>query len=73
MKQPESGEVSTIEPSVSGPELAIRGFKGTPDEIERQWFEKVYTGRGDSQNQLTVRAVLMGGMLGTVVGLLVAK
>jgi uncharacterized oligopeptide transporter (OPT) family protein len=45
-------------------ELPIRGFKGTPEEIERQWFEKIYTGRGDRQKQLTLRAVLMGGVLG---------
>jgi uncharacterized oligopeptide transporter (OPT) family protein len=44
--------------------LPIQGFKGTPDEIERQWFEKIYTGRGDRQKQLTLRAVLMGGVLG---------
>ena len=45
-------------------DLPIQGFKGTPDEIERQWFEKIYTGRGDCQKQLTLRAVLMGGVLG---------
>jgi uncharacterized oligopeptide transporter (OPT) family protein len=45
-------------------ELQVEGFKGTPEEIERQWFEKVYTGRGDRQKQLTLRAVLMGGVLG---------
>jgi uncharacterized oligopeptide transporter (OPT) family protein len=45
-------------------DLPIRGFKGTPDEIERQWFEKIYTGRGDRQKQLTWRAVVMGGVLG---------
>src|SRR4051812_2550719 len=50
--------------SDNGPELALQGFKGTPEEIERQWFEKVYHGRGDSQKQLSFRAVLMGGLLG---------
>ena len=34
-------------------DLAIQGLKGTPEEIERQWFEKIYTGRGDRQKQLT--------------------
>ena len=68
-KQPGTGEVSTIEPPASGPELAIRGFKGTPEEIERQWFEKVYTGRGDSLKQLTLRAVVMGGLLGMLMSL----
>ena len=28
--------------------LPVEGFTGTPEEIERQWFEKVYRGRGDS-------------------------
>ena len=51
-------------PSDADLELPIRGFQGTPDEIERQWFERIYTGRGDRQKQLTVRAVLMGGVLG---------
>ena len=37
-------------------ELPIRGFRGTPEEIERQWFEKIYTGRGDSQKQQIGRA-----------------
>jgi len=43
-------------------ELPLAGFKGTPEEKDRQWFEQCY--RGDSQRQLTVRAVLMGGILG---------
>ena len=25
----------------------IHGFRGTPEEIERQWYEQVYRGRGD--------------------------
>ena len=47
----------------------MRGFQGTPEEIEQQWFEKVYTGRGDSEKQLTLRAVLMGGFLGMLMSL----
>jgi OPT family oligopeptide transporter len=50
-------------------ELPVDGFQGTPEEIERQWFEKVYTGRGDSMLQLTWRAVLMGSLLGGVLSL----
>lgn len=50
-------------------ELPVKGFKGTPEEIERQWFEQVYTGRGDSMIQLTWRAVLMGSILGGVLSL----
>ena len=50
-------------------ELPLAGFTGTPEEIERQWFEQVYRGRGDSMKQLTWRAVLMGSVLGAVLSL----
>jgi hypothetical protein len=33
--------------------LCIEGFQGTPEEIERQWYEQVYAGRGDRMRQLT--------------------
>src|SRR6478672_5035783 len=36
----------------------------TPEEIERHWFEHVY--RGDRMRQLTVRAMVMGMLLGAV-------
>jgi OPT family oligopeptide transporter len=49
--------------------LRVDGFKGAPEEIERQWFEQVYKGRGDSMAQLTWRAVLMGSVLGGVLSL----
>jgi len=49
--------------------LPIEGFQGTPDEVERQWYEQVYKGRGDSMPQLTLRAVLMGSVLGGVLSL----
>src|SRR5438093_619145 len=49
--------------------LPIRGFGGTPEEIERQWYEQVYTGRGDRMLQLTWRAVLMGSILGGLLSL----
>ncbi len=49
--------------------LHVEGFQGTPDEIERQWFEKVYKGRGDSMAQLTWRAVIMGSLLGGILSI----
>src|SRR5262245_14584150 len=52
-----------------GSALPIRGFEGAPDEIERQWYEQVYRGRGDTMLQLTWRAVLMGSLLGGVLSL----
>ncbi|MBO4797138.1 MAG: OPT/YSL family transporter, partial [Verrucomicrobia bacterium] len=42
-------------------------FVGTPEEIERQWYEQVY--RGDSMKQLTVRAVVTGAVLGSILSI----
>ena len=50
-------------------ELPIGGFKGTPEEIERQWYEQVYKGRGDTMPQLTMRALVMGSVLGGILSL----
>jgi len=50
-------------------QLPVAGFKGTPDEIEQQWYERCYVGRGDSMWQLTWRAVLMGSVLGGILSL----
>jgi putative OPT family oligopeptide transporter len=49
--------------------LPVQGFRGTPEEIERQWYEQVYRGRGDRLPQLTWRAVLMGSVLGGVLSI----
>jgi len=57
------------EPAHEPAALPIHGFRGTPEEIERQWHEQVYRGRGDSMLQLTWRAVLMGSALGGVLSL----
>ena len=63
-----SGPVPTHHSAADRP-LPIEGFKGTPEEIERQWFEQVYKGSGDTMKQLTWRAVLMGTVLGGVLSL----
>jgi uncharacterized oligopeptide transporter (OPT) family protein len=52
-----------------GRPLPVAGFKGAPEEIERQWYEQVYRGSGDSMAQLTWRAVLIGSCLGGVLSL----
>src|SRR4051794_12239910 len=49
--------------------LHVSGFKGTPEEVEQQWYEQVYRGHGDSMAQLTWRAVLIGSCLGSVLSL----
>jgi uncharacterized oligopeptide transporter (OPT) family protein len=59
----------TLPPPNDDFDLPLAGFQGSPDEIERQWFEQVYKGRGDSMPQLTWRAVLIGSLLGSVLSL----
>ncbi len=50
-------------------QLPVAGFQGTAEEVEHQWFEQVYKGRGDTMLQLTWRAVLMGSVLGGILSL----
>ena len=57
-----SNETKTTGADDAEYELPLAGFTGTPEEQDRKWFEQCY--RGDSQRQLTVRAVVMGGILG---------
>ena len=49
--------------------LPVEGFRGTPEQIERQWFKKVFKARGDTMLQLTWRAVHMGLMMGGVLSI----
>ncbi|MHC4320150.1 MAG: OPT family oligopeptide transporter [Planctomycetota bacterium] len=60
-------------PTVTDPyedyELPVEGFTGTPEEVERQWYEQCYLTRGDNIAQLTWRAVLMGSALGGILSL----
>jgi uncharacterized oligopeptide transporter (OPT) family protein len=58
----EGSQPSPADKSDAEYELPLAGFTGPPAEQDRQWFEQCY--RGDSQRQLTVRAVVMGGILG---------
>jgi OPT family oligopeptide transporter len=53
----------------AGYKLPVTGFEGTPEQIERQWYEQCYRGRGDTIAQLTWRAVIMGSLLGGVLSL----
>ena len=48
----------------TAPVLADVDRKLTPEEIEREWFENVYA--GDHVKQLTMRAVVMGMLLGMI-------
>jgi OPT family oligopeptide transporter len=64
--------VSAAPPAVPPPDadvLPVAGFSGTPEQIEEQWYARVYRGRGDHMAQLTWRAVLMGSLLGGLLSL----
>jgi hypothetical protein len=71
MSQPLERSASSTEPSSATEDgdrpLPVSGFKGTHEEVERQWYEQVYRGRGDSMRQLTWRVAWMplGLSLGT--------
>ena len=58
VQAPAVGEVFRMPPQ--------EGYQGTPEEIEQQWLEQAYTGRGDRMPQLTFRATLLGCLLGGV-------
>lgn len=49
--------------------LPLDGFRGTPEEIEQQWYDQVYLGSGDRIKQLTWRAVIVGMLLGSILSL----
>jgi hypothetical protein len=50
-----SGQAAVASPLEA---LPIHEFRGTPEEVERQWYERVYQGRGDRMRQLSWRAVI---------------
>jgi uncharacterized oligopeptide transporter (OPT) family protein len=56
-----TSERSSVDPADA---LPIHGFQGSPEDIERQWYEQIYRKRGERMLQLTWRAVLMGSVLG---------
>lgn len=49
--------------------LRVTPFEGSAEQIERQWYDEVYLGRGDTLAQLTLRAVLIGSTLGGILSL----
>jgi uncharacterized oligopeptide transporter (OPT) family protein len=62
MNQPSATESGPVETSLDGRPIPPLPGNATPEEKDRHWFEHVY--QGDKVPQLTVRAVLMGGVLG---------
>ncbi len=49
--------------------IPVEPFKGSPEEIERQWFEQLYLKRGAHMRQLTWRAIITGTLLGSFLSL----
>jgi uncharacterized oligopeptide transporter (OPT) family protein len=62
-------DLSVAAPDDRDRPLPVDGLTGPPEDIERQWYEQVYRGRGDSMAQLTWRAVLIGACLGGILSL----
>ena len=54
MQPPPSANVASAEAAEESVRLRVEPFTGTPAEIEQQWIEQVYRGRGDSMPQLTL-------------------
>jgi putative OPT family oligopeptide transporter len=69
MSKADSDSAGAIDDSRADRPLRVEGFEGTPEQIDRQWFEQVYRGRGDVMPQLTLRAVLVGSVLGGILSL----
>jgi OPT family oligopeptide transporter len=62
---PLPGDVPPTLPSI--PEIVEFGKTHTPEEMEKFWLERVY--QGDHVPQLTLRAVLLGGCLGSLMSI----
>ena len=72
MSEPQSVTPAAEVAEISKEGIATHTLDGrarSGEEIEREWFEKVYTGNGDSMPQLTWRAIIMGSALGCVMSL----
>lgn len=66
---PTDSDEAQAPPSCLEKPLPLEGFRGTPDEIEQQWYDCVYLGSGDRMKQLTWRAVIVGMLLGSILSL----
>jgi uncharacterized oligopeptide transporter (OPT) family protein len=62
-------DTPALNPMTGIPTHTPDGRARSADEIEREWYETVYLGVGDRLPQLTVRAVVMGSLLGGVMAL----
>lgn len=49
--------------------IPVEPYKGSPEQIERQWFEQLYLKRGAHMRQLTWRAIITGTLLGSFLSL----
>lgn len=67
--EPDPGEHESSGSLREIPQFTPDGRRRSAEEIEREWFETVYTGAGDRMPQLTWRAIIMGALLGCVMSL----
>lgn len=64
MSSPGAPETTQSDPNPSVPQLPL---DATPEQKDEHWFKYVY--QGDKMPQLTLRAVMMGGILGMAMSL----
>jgi len=62
-------DAPALNPLTGIPTHTPEGRARSAEEIEREWYETVYRGAGDRLPQFTVRAVVMGALLGGVMAL----
>ena len=65
---PRQSQLEETEVSQDVP-VPVESFKGSPEQIERQWFEQLYLKRGAHMRQLTWRAIITGTLLGSFLSL----
>ncbi len=62
-------QVQIEERGIEDVAIPVEPFKGSPEEIERQWYQQLYLARGAHMRQLTWRAIITGMLLGSFLSL----
>ena len=58
--------------SAAAPEFRmppLEGYTGTPEEVERRWYQEAYLPRGAKMRQLSFRALFLGCFLGGIMAI----
>ena len=47
----------------------MEGYPGTPEEVERRWFDEAYRARGAGMRQLSFRSLFLGCVIGGIMAI----